>query len=244
VFGNLLSNACKYTESGGRVRLKARRDGDWAEVSVRDTGRGIPPEMMRHVFEMFTQLETPEERAPSGLGIGLNLARRLVELHGGEITGFSEGAGRGSEFVVRLPLAEGGGRAAAPRSPSAERPVIRRRVLVVDDNVDAAESLAILLKMSGHETSLAYDGESAIETAEAFRPDVVLLDIGLPRLSGHDVARRIREQPWGRKMVLVALTGWGQDKDRRESREAGFDHHLVKPVEVAALRDLFADLPG
>jgi CheY-like chemotaxis protein len=190
---------------------------------------------------MFTQLDQSAEPARSGLGIGLTLVRRLVELHGGRVEAFSEGAGRGSEFVVRLPLPADHD-APTPPSPSGadERPAVRRRILVVDDNADAAESLATLLEICGHETALAHDGEAAIEVAEAFRPDVVLLDIGLPKLSGHDAARAIRERPWGRNVVLVALTGWGQDEDRRKSREVGFDHHLVKPIDGHMLLELLA----
>jgi PAS domain S-box-containing protein len=240
VFSNLLHNACKYTEAGGRIWLEARRDGAVAVVTVRDTGRGIAPGMLPQVFEMFTQLEQSAERAASGLGIGLTLVRRLAELHGGRVDAFSEGLGRGSEFVVRLPLADDARvLVAAPAATgAADAPAVRRRVLVVDDNTDAAESLATLLEMSGHETAVAHDGEAAIEVAEAYRPDVVLLDIGLPKRSGHDAARWIREQPWGRTMVLVALTGWGQEEDRRRSHEVGFDHHLVKPVDLGALMDL------
>jgi PAS domain S-box-containing protein len=242
VFSNLLHNACKYTEPGGWIGLEARRDGAAVVVTVRDTGRGISPAMLPRVFEMFTQLDQSADRAGSGLGIGLTLVQRLVELHGGRVEAFSEGVGRGSEFVVRLPLADAIGAPAAgpPPRAAAERPPARRRVLVVDDNTDAAESLATLLEISGHETALAHDGRAAIEAAEAYRPDVVLLDIGLPKLSGHEAARWIRERPWGRDVVLVALTGWGQDEDRRKSREVGFDHHLVKPVNIAALMELLA----
>jgi CheY-like chemotaxis protein len=164
----------------------------------------------------------------------------LVELHGGSVEGFSEGVGRGSEFVVRLPLATDAFAADATLAPRNEEPVVRRRVLVVDDNVDAAESLVVLLGMLGHDTARAHDGEAALQQAARFCPDVVLLDLGLPKLSGHDVALRIREQPWGRDVVVVALTGWGQDSDRRRSREAGFDHHLVKPVSIATLREVLA----
>ncbi len=247
VFSNLLHNACKSTDPGGRVSLAARREGDEAIVSVRDTGHGIPPEMLSRVFEMFTQVDQAPERPRGGLGVGLSLVRRLVELHGGSVTGHSEGVRRGSEFVVRLPVAAAATAAtsttAAPPAVS-EKPGTRRRVLVVDDNVDAAESLATLLQLSGHEASLAYDGEAAITMAKLVRPDVVLLDIGLPKLSGHDAARAIREQPWGRPMVLVALTGWGQDEDRRKSEAVGFDHHLVKPVDVDALMTLLDTLPN
>jgi PAS domain S-box-containing protein len=243
VFSNLLHNACKYTEAGGKLTLEVSRDGDAAVVCVRDTGRGIPPEMQSRIFDMFTQVEPSSDQTQSGLGIGLTLVRRLVELHGGSVGVRSAGAGRGSEFVVRLPLVRGPAVEAADAPPAARAGAVTaapRRVLVVDDNADAAESLATLLRLCGHETALVHDGEAAIEAAEKFRPDLVLLDLGLPNLNGHDVARRIREQPWGRDMVLVALTGWGQESDRRKSREVGFDHHLVKPVEFAVLTELLA----
>jgi PAS domain S-box-containing protein len=241
VLSNLLSNACKYTDRGGHVWLRARRQGERVTIAVRDSGRGIPPEMLPRVFEMFTQLEPLADRSAGGLGIGLSLARRLVELHGGRIEAFSEGPGHGSEFVVHLPVdAPRSARAGQSAPPGWDGPVPRRRVLVVDDNVDAAEALVQLLRISGHDVLEAHDGETALKTAEAFRPDVVLLDIGLPRLSGHEVARRLREQPWGRTPLLVALTGWGQGEDRRKSREAGFDHHLVKPVDLGTLNALLA----
>lgn len=237
VFSNLLNNACKFTQPGGRIWLDARREGAAAVVTVRDNGRGIEPELVPRVFDLFAQFSPTGERSPSGLGIGLTLVRRLVELHGGTVEASSGGLGRGSTFVVRLPLPEAV--AAAPPSFPEPPPVVARRVLIVDDNVDAAESLSMLLRMSGHETMIAYDGEAAFDAAKAHRPDVILLDIGLPKVSGYDVARRLRAEPWGRELILVALTGWGQDEDRRRSHEAGFDHHLVKPVDVKELERVF-----
>ena len=246
VFANLLNNAAKYTERGGSIRLDAEVEGPSVAVRVRDTGVGIPAGMLSRIFEMFTQADRSLEKLHGGLGIGLTLARQLVEMHGGTIEARSPGAGRGSEFIVRLPVAaETDGERAAGGAlvhhPLAAR---RRRILVVDDNRDAAESLALALQLKGHEVEAAHDGFQAIEAAYAFRPDVVLLDIGMPRLNGHDTARHIRQRLGPAAMPLfVALTGWGQDDDRRRSREAGFDHHLIKPVDPQALDALLTGLP-
>ena len=243
VFSNLLINACKYGDPGGHVAIEARREGAEAVVAVRDDGLGIPADMLATVFDMFTQLGQAPERTQSGLGIGLTLVRRLVEMHGGTVEARSDGPGRGSEFVVRLPAAARP--AARPAPPPADGvPAARRRILIVDDNADAAESLAMLLEMQGHETHLAYDGGEALEAAARLRPDVAILDIGLPTTSGHEVARRLRAEEWGRTMILVALTGWGQQEEVNRSRTAGFDHHLVKPVDVAALTCLLAEAPS
>jgi PAS domain S-box-containing protein len=235
VISNLLNNACKYTEPHGQIWITAKREGQQAVIAVRDTGLGIPTDMLSSIFDMFTQVTRSPDHLPTGLGIGLTLVRRLVEMHGGTIEARSEGSGRGSEFVVRLPaLASPVETTLAPATTDAS--LSRRlRILVVDDNADAAESLAMLLQMSGHETYLAHDGAEAFALAEQMRPEVVLLDIGLPKMSGHDVAQRIRSESWGQNIVLVALTGWGQQQDRRRSQEAGFDHHLVKPVDVDTL---------
>jgi PAS domain S-box-containing protein len=251
VFGNLLNNACKYTEMGGRIGLSAELAGGGRQprevvVTVKDSGMGIPPDKLDSIFGMFTQVDRTLERSQGGLGIGLTLAKRLVEMHGGSIQAFSDGADRGSEFVVRLPVLIDKLRKQHPAEPTRiekEAPT-GRRVLVVDDNPDGAASLAMLLKLAGNETYTAHDGVEAVKAAETIRPDVVFLDIGLPKLNGHDAARRIREQPWGTNMVLVALTGWGQDEDRRRSQEAGFDYHLVKPVDYADLNKLLASLPS
>ncbi len=240
VFSNLLNNACKYTEPGGKIWLTAERQGSYVVVKVKDTGLGIPPDKLGSVFEMFTQINRTLERSQGGLGIGLTLVKRLVEMHDGTVTAHSEGVGKGSEFVVRLPILieqpkhEG-------RRPATVTAAPPRRILVVDDNVDAASSLAMLLKMTGNETQAAHDGLEALEATERFRPDVVLLDIGLPKLNGYEVCRRIREQPWGKNIVMVALTGWGQEEDRRKSTEAGFNAHMVKPVDYAALTALLAE---
>jgi signal transduction histidine kinase len=241
VFSNLLNNAAKYTERGGRVQLTVQRLDGEAVVSVKDNGIGIPVHMLQQVFEMFTQVDRNLERAQGGLGIGLSIVKRLVEMHGGSVEARSDGHGLGSEFVVRLPVASplvpGLGSNAEPSQPSS-----RHRILVVDDNRDAAISLAMLLRLMGNETRTAHDGLEALEVAAAFGPEVVLLDIGMPRLNGYDTARRLREQPWGKDVVLVALTGWGQEEDRRRSQEAGFNFHMVKPVETEALEKLLAEL--
>jgi CheY-like chemotaxis protein/two-component sensor histidine kinase len=240
VLANLLNNAAKYTESGGIIAVTAERQGREALVRVRDSGIGISEAMLGRVFDLFSQVDQSLEKTQGGLGIGLHLAKRLVELHGGSLEAHSEGLGRGSEFVVRLPVADEG--AESRPAPAPERAGAgaesRRRVLVADDNEDAVSSLAQLLEIMGHEVRTAADGRQAVEAAAAFRPELILLDIGMPRLNGYDACRLIRAQPWGREPVIAALTGWGQDRDKARSREAGFDNHLVKPVEPADLERL------
>ena len=236
VFGNLLNNSCKYTRPGGTIDVTARCEGASVRVSVKDNGIGIPRGQLERIFEMFAQVERADHATQGGLGIGLTLVKRLLQMHGGSIEAHSAGEGQGSEFVVRLPTVDAPVHVVPP--PEVARTPSARRVLVVDDNADSAESLALLLEMSGHRVFTAHDGEAAIHAAEAHRPDVVLLDIGLPKVNGHDVCRYIRAQPWGRDITLVALTGWGQETDRRRSHEAGFDGHLVKPVEPRALFEL------
>jgi signal transduction histidine kinase/CheY-like chemotaxis protein len=239
VFSNLLNNAAKYTPRGGSIRLSAERQGDEVAVTVRDTGIGIPADMLPRVFEMFTQVDRSLERSQGGLGIGLSLVRGLVELHGGSVEARSEGPGQGSEFLVRLPLHPPAAQAEPGDSRQAAPP--RRRILVVDDNRDAADSLALLLTLQGSEVRTAYDGLEAIDAAAAFGPDVVLSDLGMPRMNGYEAAQKIRERCSGR-VVLVAMTGWGQEEDKRRSSEAGFDFHLVKPVALEALEQLLASL--
>jgi signal transduction histidine kinase len=242
IVSNLLQNACKYTSRGGHVTLAATAAGAQIEIAVRDNGIGIAQEDLPRLFEKFSRVSPGPERG-GGLGLGLALVRGLVSLHGGQVEVHSPGAGQGSEFVVRLPRID-----APPRVESASDPVAiagaARRVLVVDDNVDNADSLAFYLRQRGHLVDTAYDGDVACQVAERFRPDVVLLDIGLPKVSGHDVCRYIRRQPWGRTTQIIAQTGWGQDTDRRRSREAGFDDHLVKPVAPADLLTLIAQPRG
>ena len=244
IVSNLLNNSAKYTHRGGHVRLAVGRDDDFAVVSVKDTGIGIPSDMLGRVFEMFTQVDRTLEKTTGGLGIGLSLVKGLVEMHGGTIEARSDGEGKGSEFVVRLPVVTPDP-ASSDGSDNSGGEVVTpgpRRVLVVDDNADAADSLGQLLELLGNEVRTAYDGEDGVRAAGEFRPAVVFCDIGMPKLNGYEAARRIRQQPWSKGMVLVALTGWGQDDDRRKTTEAGFDHHLVKPVEFAALTKLLSGL--
>ena len=241
VIGNLMNNACKFTNRGGRIVLEVHRDGEDAVIRVRDNGIGISPEQQGRIFEMFAQIDTSLERSRDGLGIGLTLARNLVEQHGGSVSVRSEGLGHGTEFEVRLPLAD----VEPPAEPGpGERPAGRRhRVLIVDDNADSASSLALLLELNGHEAHTAHDGVGGLAAAERLQPDLVLLDIGLPGLNGYEVCRRIRQEAWGKDLMVVALTGWGQEEDRSRSREAGFSAHLVKPVDLTALMRILATLP-
>jgi PAS domain S-box-containing protein len=238
VFLNLLNNAAKYTERGGRIWLTARREGGQVVVSVRDSGVGIAPEKLPHLFEMFYQVDRSLERAQGGLGIGLSLVKQLVSMHGGRVAVRSEGVGKGSEFRVELPLTAAPAAIARPAAPAAAGRPRKRRVLVVDDNADSASSLALVLQLAGHDVDTASDGEEALWKAEQTKPEVVLLDIGMPKLNGYEVCRRIRSQPWGRQMLLVAQTGWGQQEDRRRTHEAGFDAHLVKPIDPPSLERL------
>jgi PAS domain S-box-containing protein len=242
VVGNLLSNACKFTDKGGHIWLTAEREGNQALIRVLDTGIGIAAEQLPRIFEMFAQADTSLERSREGLGLGLTLVKNLVEMHAGTVEARSAGVGQGTEFVVRLPLLSGP-LSLLPREPSGPRraAMAPRRILVVDDNRDSADSLAMLLRLNGHEVHTAHDGLEALEGAAAFQPQVILLDIGLPRLNGYEAARRIREQQRHKSPTLVALTGWGQEEDRRRSEEAGFDAHLVKPVDFTALTKLLAE---
>jgi signal transduction histidine kinase len=235
VFMNLLNNAAKYSDRGGRIRLTAKRFADEVEVVVRDGGIGIPADKLNVIFDLFSQVDRSLEKAQGGLGIGLSLVRRLVDMHGGTVEARSDGPGKGSEFVVRLPVAAdraAPGRASRDGEPA---PKSALRILIADDNRDGADSLSDMLQIMGNDTRTAYDGEAAVAAAAEFRPDVVLLDIGMPKLNGHDACRRMREQPWGADLVLIALTGWGQEEDVRRSHDAGFDRHMVKPVDPVAL---------
>ena len=293
VVGNLLNNACKFTDKGGRIWLTAgvvasgERSDEWrvtsdekdescdggaklsvtqgsedtgseglklvtrhsslatshAVIRVRDSGIGLAADQLPRIFEMFMQVDTSLERTRNGLGIGLTLAKNIVELHGGTIQVHSAGEGQGSEFEVRLPIVVEAPQSLPPEPTISEpKNTPSRRILVVDDNQDSAESLTILLSLAGNETQTAFDGLEAMESAATFKPELILLDIGLPKLNGYEVARKIREQPWGKKMVLVALTGWGQEEDRCRSREAGFDHHLTKPIDLDSLKKLLTSL--
>jgi PAS domain S-box-containing protein len=243
VFSNLLNNAAKYTESGGHIRLTAATVQSEAEVCVEDNGIGIAPEMLPRLFQIFSQAEPALERSRGGLGIGLSLVRGLVEMHSGSITAYSAGPGCGSRFVVRLPLL----------TPETEHPdsvaahgaaptALPLSVLVADDNRDSADTMASMLEAVGYQVLVAYDGEEAVVLAERHRPAIALLDIGMPRRNGYEVCRHLRSQPWGPSMCIIALTGWGQEADRHRAVEAGFDHHLVKPVEPATILELLASL--
>jgi PAS domain S-box-containing protein len=243
VFSNLLTNAIKYSPQNSRIEMSAAREDGRAVVRVRDFGVGIAPEMLGRIFDLFTQGNVSPDRAQGGLGIGLTTARSLVEMHGGVIQALSEGPGKGSEFIVRLPIAEPEALAAAPaKEPAASSAAgPQRRVLLVDDNRDAARSLSMLLQMEGHEVTVAFDGPSALKAAEANPPDVVLLDIGLPGMDGLEVARRLRESSHRPDLVLIALTGYGQDDDVRRSLDAGFNAHVIKPVKLETLNKLIAN---
>jgi two-component system CheB/CheR fusion protein len=241
VLGNLLNNACKYTQRGGRISITVEQDGNQAIVRVHDNGIGLTADHRAGIFDVFMQVDSSPERSGSGLGLGLTLVRTLVEMHGGSVEAHSAGLGEGSEFIVRLPVMEAAsGPPLLQPSAEAQAPAAARRILVVDDNPDTAMSLAILLEQRGNEIQTAHDGLEAVEVAERFRPDIVLLDLGLPKLNGYDTARKIREQPWGKTILLVAMTGWGHAEARRRSAEAGFNLHLVKPVGQDALLKLLA----
>jgi len=243
VIGNLLNNASKFTAANGRIELRVECKDDQAVVSVRDDGIGIAPDQLDRIFEMFTQIDSSLERSEAGLGIGLTLVRKLAEMHGGTAVARSAGLGQGSEFIVTVPVES------QVKSADSVAPVVAasaspsRKILLVDDNRDSVVSLSLLLKHSGHQVVTAHNGEEALRQAVETRPDVVLLDIGLPDLNGYEVARRLRQDPRGAASYLVALTGWGQESDRQRSKEAGFDHHLLKPVEFAALTKLLAEMP-
>lgn len=245
VLGNLLNNAAKYTNAGGRIRLTVRKVDSHVEFSVLDNGIGIPPESLPRLFNLFSRLDGSDERTPGGLGIGLALVRKLIEMHGGQVAVHSDGAGLGSEFIVRLPLLAQSPAPAAAYAPKGGNGVgdAPRRILIADDNRDALESLALLLECGGHEVWKAVNGVEACELAEQRRPHLALLDLGMPVLDGYEAARRIRKQPWGRQMMLVALSGWGQHADVQRSRASGFDSHLVKPASFDALAQVLDRLP-
>ena len=239
VFSNLLHNAAKFTPPGGRISLEARRTGDEVEVSVIDNGIGMKPELLGSVFDMFVQGDQSLERAQAGLGVGLTLARRLVELHGGSIEAHSDGPGHGSRFTVRLPAAHVRAQDRGDAQPAqAAAPASGHRVLIVDDNQDFANSLAVILRAMDNEVRVAHDGMAGLEIAQAWQPDIGFLDIGMPRLNGYDLARRLRASAGTSAIALIAVTGWGQDKDRRDAMAAGFDHHLVKPVEANRILEI------
>lgn len=243
VISNLLNNAAKYTERGGRIWLTATRKGNDAVIKVRDTGIGIPAEVMPHIFQMFTQADRTVHGSSGGLGIGLTLVKRLIEMHGGTITAQSDGREKGSEFIVRVPTASASLQQLEIDSEEATtEPTNPIRILVVDDNQDSADSLGLLLKLLGNEVRVAHDGLAAVDLANEFQPRVVLLDIGLPTLNGFEAAERIRQLPWGKQAIMIAVTGWGENVDRQRSKKAGFDYHLVKPVDPDVLTRLLQSL--
>jgi PAS domain S-box-containing protein len=247
VFGNLLNNSAKYTEPGGHIWLTATQERGQVSVAVRDTGIGIPASALPTLFDMFSQVDRSMERSAGGLGIGLALVKGLVEMHGGTVEAASPGPGQGSTFTVRLPVLAADRAEPSPGTPAEEgpdSPGAKRRILVVDDNHDSAASMAVMLQLMGNEVRTAHDGLEAVEAAERFRPQVVLMDVGMPRLNGYEATRRIRERPWGRDMAIITLTGYGQDVDRARSKEAGCDGHLVKPVNLADLEKLLLELQG
>ena len=254
VLSNLLNNAAKYTEAGGHIRLAVQVEGEQVIFRVRDNGIGIPAEMLSSVFDLFTQVDHSLDRSNGGLGLGLTVVRSLVEMHGGSVQAASEGLGKGSEFMVRLPIWKAEESAATERPPSVSAsrsrvctgsasPAARcRKVLVVDDNVTSAQSLELLLTLEGHEVQVVHDGPSALEAVGHHRHEIVLMDIGLPGMSGYEVARQLRQQPELGSVLIVAVTGYAEDEARRLSREAGFDHHLVKPVDPDTILALLASL--
>lgn len=246
VLSNLLTNAAKYTPQGGRIEMAVRRRNSRVAISVKDTGIGIPKDMQDGIFEMFTQVDRTDEIGRSGLGIGLTLVKSLVEMHGGSVEVKSDGADQGSEFIVRLPLATGSEpEQEKPAEKTREQPkASKQRVLVVDDNKSAAMTLSLLVRKLGHEAKTAQDGAAAIEAAREFEPHTILMDIGMPKMDGHEAARRIRQEDWGKKIKLVALTGWGAEKDKQAAKEAGFDEHLVKPADPARLQELLGRAPN
>jgi CheY-like chemotaxis protein len=243
VIANLLENAAKYTDDRGRIGVSLQRDGDEAVIRVRDSGIGIAPEMLDEIFELFAQVDHSPARSGGGLGLGLTVVRRVLDLHGGRIEAYSDGPGKGSEFVVRLPLAavvtelKSVGDTIETDMAALGR---RRRILIVDDNTDSAESLALLARLWGHEVAIAADGSTALARVSTFQPEVALVDIGLPGMNGYEVARRLRADGWHDDLLLVAVTGYGRAEDRNAARAAGFDVHMTKPVAVDALQQLLA----
>ena len=242
VFANLLDNAAKYTARGGRIRLSVERHGHEAVVRVEDEGTGIPDHMLVTVFDMFTRVDSSIDTSQGGLGIGLHVVKRLVEEHGGTVTARSGGPGLGSTFTVRIPVVEPSPGVDPAREIQQAPTTAARRILVVDDHPDVAETLVMMLRIMGHDTATAHDGLDAVAVAEAFRPDVILMDIGMPNLNGYDACRRIREQPWGRRIVMVAQTGWGQRDDKQRAIASGFDRHITKPIDPAALERMLAEI--
>lgn len=244
ILSNLLNNAAKYTPTGGKIEVSVTHDADSATVTVADNGIGISRQMQSRIFDLFTQAESGIEHSQGGLGIGLALVKQLVSMHGGTISVQSEGAGKGSTFSLRLPASAQAGNSGDQQTPEATAATApTRRILVVDDNIESAKTTGWMLEMMGHVYYLAHDGEEALTAAKKYLPEVILLDIGLPRINGYEVCRTLRRDPRFRNTVFIAQTGWGQQKDRDEARAAGFDHHLVKPLDFQKFSELIADLP-
>ncbi|HVW02311.1 MAG TPA: ATP-binding protein [Planctomycetaceae bacterium] len=241
VLGNLLANSAKYTEAGGRIRFTAERVGSELVLRVQDNGIGIPAEALASIFDMFSQVDRSIERSAGGLGIGLALVKGIVEMHGGTVAVESPGRGQGATFTIRLPILDDQPTAQNDADSRPEKPRHARRVLVVDDNADSAATMAMMLRLLGDEVEQAHDGLAALETAETFRPEVILMDVGMPRLNGLDATRRIRSEPWGQEIAIIALTGWGQEDDKERSRAAGCNGHLVKPVSLPDLERVMAE---
>jgi CheY-like chemotaxis protein/anti-sigma regulatory factor (Ser/Thr protein kinase) len=237
VLSNLLTNAAKYTDPEGEIRLRATCSADTVTFSVADNGIGIPPDALQDVFAMFSQVKSAQDRSEGGLGIGLALAKGLIGLHLGTLEVRSEGTGRGSEFIVRLPRRTLSTASEQP-IPVASGPSVRRRILIADDNQDAADSLAMLLRMDGHDVTVVHDGRQAVATIDSFRPEIAVLDIGMPELNGYEVAREVRQGPLGISIILIAVTGWGQASDKARAAAAGFNHHFTKPIELDALTQI------
>jgi CheY-like chemotaxis protein/two-component sensor histidine kinase len=240
IVANLVNNAAKFTSPGGRIDVETRRQGALAVLTVRDTGIGIAKEMLPRVFDLFTQVSRSSQGTGGGLGVGLSIVRQLVEMHGGEVTAHSKGPGHGSELTVKLPLLS----APSVEAPAPTKPqtAASRRILIADDNDDALQTLSWLLESQGHEVHTARDGLEAVKAAAEVRPEVVILDIGMPNLDGYGAAQRIREQPWGQQITLVAQTGWGQPSDKLRAQQAGFDLHLTKPIDIDRLVAVLADV--
>jgi CheY-like chemotaxis protein len=242
ILANLLTNAAKYSNACGHIEIFATVDAGELCLTVRDEGIGIPPELLHRIFDMFSQLDGGSARSDGGLGIGLALVKGLVELHGGTVEAKCAGPGQGSQFTMRLPIAaREGGQELVSAHKTLQEPRPGRRVLIADDNKDAAESLAMLLQMGGHEVCVAHDGRAALDLAQSFRPEVALLDLGMPELSGYEVATHLRGEPWGAQIRLFALTGWGQDGDRQRTKESGFDLHLTKPIDLDTLQSYLSE---